>query len=343
MTTLPKGDEYQQAVQTPTISFADSELKRCEVETTVLGLPKPYSGGFTTTYQLRGAKNWAVRYLPELANLIANELGHPNFQHPNRTVSDYDKTMDRFSTIVIYLALKALMIDPKLWEMFENGENLLFKSNDFARPEASPLLKQLETYSELKDDVQNFKTICQLPYAEIPDLQAFRQGSFTDSAQTQRTFDGTNHAALLKHLGEKINIITKINNVYIADAALFIFLNGESVGDKRFKLVIWSEEIIALHAQGMNIHSNGIRFENIDYQWISVTGILSVHKGNPQVTLENPNQLQLLKDAFAAQNRLKSFKKKPSAPTRIPQKVEKRFQFIFFQKIVYNRMNNKPL
>lgn len=459
MITLPKGDEYQQAVQTPTISFADAELKRCEVETTVLGLPKPYSGGFTTTYQLRGAKNWAVRcftrelkdlqqryqaidrflqhqkvpflveaiylkdgirvhnqpypiikmdwlegetlnvyiennrflkpilknlldvfidlindletlgiahgdlqhgniivqndqlflidydgmYLPELTNLTANELGHPNFQHPDRTVSDYDKTMDRFSIIVIYLALKALMIDPKLWEMFENGENLLFKSSDFARPEGSPLLKQLETYSELKDDVQNFKTICQLPYAEIPDLKAFRQGNFTDSAQTQRTFDGANHAVLLKHLGEKINIITKIDNVYIADAALFIFLNGESVGDKRFKLVIWSEEIIALHAQGMNIHSNGIRFENIDYQWISVTGILSVHKGNPQVTLENPNQLQLVKDAFAAQNRLKSFQKKPSIPTRIPQKVEKRVsEEVFWSEYLNNHTTAPP-
>jgi serine/threonine protein kinase len=459
MTALPKGDEYQQAVQTPTISFADAELKYCEVETTVLGLPKPYSGGFTTTYQLRGAKNWAVRcftrelkdlqqryqaigrflqhqncpflvqaiylkdgirvhnkpypiikmdwlegetlnvyiennrflkhilknlldvfielindldklgiahgdlqhgnilvqndqlylidydgmYLPELANLTANELGHPNFQHPARTVSDYDKNMDRFSAIVIYLAIKALMIDPKLWEMFENGENLLFKSDDFARPEISPLLQQLENYSELKEDVQNFKTICQLPYAEIPDLQAFQQGNFTYSAQAQRTFDGANHAVLLKHLGEKVNIITKIDTVYIGDAALFIFLNGESVGEKRFQLVIWSEEIIALQAQGMSIHSNGIRFENVDYLWIGVTGILSVHKGNPQVTLESPNQLQLLKDAVTAQNRLNSSQKKPSIPNKMPQKFEKPVsEEVFWSEYLNNQPNLPP-
>ncbi len=60
--SLPRGDEYNQAVQNPAISFADIELKNSIVETTPLGLPKPYSGGFTTTYKLKNSrKNWAVR------------------------------------------------------------------------------------------------------------------------------------------------------------------------------------------------------------------------------------------------------------------------------------------
>ena len=59
---LPRGDEYNQAVQNPRTSFYDSELKLCQVETTPLGLPKPYSGGFTTTYKLYNYQNkWAVR------------------------------------------------------------------------------------------------------------------------------------------------------------------------------------------------------------------------------------------------------------------------------------------
>ncbi|MEN9613590.1 MAG: hypothetical protein RLZZ628_4404, partial [Bacteroidota bacterium] len=159
----------------------------------------------------------------------------------------------------------------------------------------------------------------------------------------QRTFDGANHAVLLKHLGEKVNIITKIDTVYIADAALFIFLNGESVGDKSFKLVIWSEEILALQAQGRSIHSNGIRFENMDYQWISVTGILSVHKGNPQVTLENPNQLQLLKDAVTAQNRLNSLPKKSPMHNKLPQKFEKPIsEEAFWSEYLDNQKNLPP-
>ena len=59
---LPRGDEYNIAVQNPRIAFNDSELKTSVVETDPLGLPKPYSGGFTITYKLSNhQKGWAVR------------------------------------------------------------------------------------------------------------------------------------------------------------------------------------------------------------------------------------------------------------------------------------------
>ena len=41
---LPRGDEYNVAVQNPKIAFTDSDLKISSVEETLLGLPKPYSG-----------------------------------------------------------------------------------------------------------------------------------------------------------------------------------------------------------------------------------------------------------------------------------------------------------
>ena len=59
---LPRGDEYNEAVQNPRIAFADADLKSSSVEETPLGLPKPYSGGFTITYKLSNHQNgWAVR------------------------------------------------------------------------------------------------------------------------------------------------------------------------------------------------------------------------------------------------------------------------------------------
>ena len=60
---LPRGDEYNQSIQNPLSAFKDGELKRCQYEQTPLGLPKPYSGGFTTTYHLFNAptKDFAVR------------------------------------------------------------------------------------------------------------------------------------------------------------------------------------------------------------------------------------------------------------------------------------------
>lgn len=68
---LPSGSDYNLAVQNPTIVFTDPELRACRVEETPLGLPKPYSGGFTTTYRLeRQGTAYAVRcFTRELSHL----------------------------------------------------------------------------------------------------------------------------------------------------------------------------------------------------------------------------------------------------------------------------------
>ncbi|MCK6561790.1 hypothetical protein HUU39_19840 [candidate division KSB1 bacterium] len=59
---LPRGDEYLNAVQNPRTAFNDLELKACSPETDQFGIPKPYSGGFTTTFHLYNhSQQWAVR------------------------------------------------------------------------------------------------------------------------------------------------------------------------------------------------------------------------------------------------------------------------------------------
>ena len=75
---LPRGDEYYAAVQNPKTAFADKELRDCTVETTPLGLPKPYAGGFTTTYHLLDtSQQWAVRcFTREISDLQDLSLIH---------------------------------------------------------------------------------------------------------------------------------------------------------------------------------------------------------------------------------------------------------------------------
>ena len=59
---LPQGADYLRSVQNPNLAFADSDLKFSNAEKTPQGLPKPYSGGFTTTFRLIGSNSaWAVR------------------------------------------------------------------------------------------------------------------------------------------------------------------------------------------------------------------------------------------------------------------------------------------
>ena len=88
-------------------------------------------------------------YVPALAEQPTNELGHRAFQHPQRGVGDYGPDMDRFSHLVLYTALRLLHIGGKtLWARHDNGDNLLFRAEDFARPANSKLLRDTQ---QLKD------------------------------------------------------------------------------------------------------------------------------------------------------------------------------------------------
>jgi hypothetical protein len=285
---FPRGDEYNLAIQSPPLCFTDAELKACLPELTALGLPKPYSGGFTTTYKLKGArKTWAVRcftrevpelqfryaaiskalsqrissafvkakyiekgiqvngqfqpvikmqwikgdllnvyigknlkkpeklqklaadflllskkleengiahgdlqhgniivkagrlylidydgmFVPALSGRKANELGHPNYQHPARDNTFFDEKMDRFSVWVIYLGIMAVSFRPELWKKYDDRENILFRKTDFYEPERSALCKELSHIPEIKALSDAFKAILKLLPEELPVIE----------------------------------------------------------------------------------------------------------------------------------------------------------------------------
>lgn len=71
-------------------------------------------------------------YVPDLSGLKSYEIGHPNYQHPNRTGNDFGEYLDNFSGWIIYLSLLGLSIDPELWKKrsCQDGEQLLFSKKD---------------------------------------------------------------------------------------------------------------------------------------------------------------------------------------------------------------------
>lgn len=365
---LPRGDEYNGAVQHPRIAFADIELKSCHVETTPLGLPKPYSGGFTITYKLSSAQaGWAVRcfhrdiqdlqaryqsisnflrrsnspyfvdasylqdgikvngksypvikmrwlegetlnayltknhtqkskieklladflnlirelerfgiahgdlqhgniivkndklylidydgmYFPELALLKTNEIGHVNYQHPKRSASHYNQYIDRFSSIVIYTGLKALSIKSDLWKKYDNSENLLFKSQDFASWQNSPLIRELLAITEIKPLVERLIGCCYLPFDKLPSLTEFIAGSFVydknaagaiSITRSQYTIISAREKGnLLEHFGEKIEVVGRISGKHTGittSGSPYMFLNFGSYPSQTFALVL---------------------------------------------------------------------------------------------------------
>jgi hypothetical protein len=68
---------------------------------------------------------------------ISPEGGHPNFQHPRRRQTDYALGLDNFSSLILYLSIWAIEVQPKLWAHFNNADNLIFVRRDFEGPQSA--------------------------------------------------------------------------------------------------------------------------------------------------------------------------------------------------------------
>lgn len=84
-------------------------------------------------------------FVPALAHTGSGEVGHPNFQHPERIAQGfYNAEVDRFSHLVIYTALRGLVVGGrKLWQKYDNGETLLFRETDLKTPATSAVFQEL--------------------------------------------------------------------------------------------------------------------------------------------------------------------------------------------------------
>jgi hypothetical protein len=445
MMHLPRGDEYNVAVQNPKIAFTDADLKSSSVEETPLGLPKPYSGGFTITYKLSNhQKGWAVRcfhrdiqdlqrryqaignflskttsqyfveaqylaegikvngkgypvikmlwlegeplniyltkaytqkakiekllvdfvnlinelerfgiahgdlqhgniivkndklflidydgmYFPELATLRTNEIGHINYQHPKRSASHYNQYIDRFSAIVIYIGLKAISLNANLWKKYDNSENLLFKSQDFADLQHSQLIKDLSAIPEIKPLIEKLIGCCHLDFEKVPSLKDFLSGNFTYNKSAVGTIaitrsqyeiiDAIKKGSLLEHFGEKVEVVGRISGKHLGstyNGSPYVFLNFGLYPNQTFTLVVWQEGITALTAKGMSPTS-------LVGKYVSVTGVIGSYGNKPQMTIEQATQIQVLANETEANHRLK-LKSSPiiASPTITLKKV----------------------
>jgi hypothetical protein len=84
-------------------------------------------------------------FVPALAGSRSGEVGHASFQHPQRIrEGTYSPEVDRFSHLVIYTALRCLAVGrQRLWDRYDNGDNLLFRKEDFETPGKSELFREL--------------------------------------------------------------------------------------------------------------------------------------------------------------------------------------------------------
>ncbi|MDE2483272.1 MAG: TonB family protein [bacterium] len=119
-------------------------------------------------------------YLPDIAGLrFSNGTGQENYQHPDRSPSDFNADLDRFSIFSMYVGLRALAVRPDLWTRFDGGdERVLFTKHDYADPEGSALFRELDGIADIKELVDRFASVCKGTFTAIPSLDDFLDGRF---------------------------------------------------------------------------------------------------------------------------------------------------------------------
>ncbi|MBX9670610.1 MAG: hypothetical protein K2X93_23610 [Candidatus Obscuribacterales bacterium] len=86
-------------------------------------------------------------FVPTLSGENSPELGHPNFQHPNRDGTDFHSELDNFAAWIIFESLMLIKLDPTLWHTFTGGDEcILFRRQDFVDPDASRIFRVLEKH-----------------------------------------------------------------------------------------------------------------------------------------------------------------------------------------------------
>jgi len=110
-------------------------------------------------------------YVPKLKEKKAIELGSKAYQHPHRSIDNFDSEIDFFSILVILTSLNLLHHKPFLYEQFNNGQNLILTQNDFDDFESSSIYSELIKIEELFSFVEVWTYIDWLSFDEITDFK----------------------------------------------------------------------------------------------------------------------------------------------------------------------------
>jgi hypothetical protein len=101
-------------------------------------------------------------WVPKLKGQKGNEVGHPDYQSPLRSEKDFHADIDGFAGDVIHVAIRALIRKPDLWKKYNNGDNLLFRRQDFLEPKKSVLFDELRALGDeqIRDKVNDLVRQC---------------------------------------------------------------------------------------------------------------------------------------------------------------------------------------
>ncbi len=120
-------------------------------------------------------------FIPAFAGKMTNELGGKSYQHPKRTATTFDRHLDDFSILIIYISLLALSKQPSLYNEFYNGQNILFAFTDFADIKQSTLISELQKIDGLQHLIDVLKNSLKSSSITIENIKDLIEGSISIS------------------------------------------------------------------------------------------------------------------------------------------------------------------
>ena len=230
-------------------------------------------------------------YVDDIRNLVSEELGHINFQHPSREKggeNPFNPEMDRFSLIALTVALQALAWRPDLWILTHSDQDaILFHKSDYQDPWSSEAFKALweSPASPVADTARSFASICTGRLSAVPSLEEFSRPRVTVAPivgvrptvaraipyQSQYSvLSATDYAACSQNVGQKVEVIGCVlnqRNGRTKHDKPYLFLNfSKDYKGEHFKVTIWSEGLEALGPDGSARSWVG--------SWIAVVGLM---------------------------------------------------------------------
>ncbi len=131
--------------------------------------------------------DYDAMFVPVLSGLQQAAFGHRNYQHPGRVRARYDGRLDNFSSLVIYTALVALASMPALWTQFNDGVNVLFRTQDFVSEGRSALFQALLANDATRALARTLIDACRRPIDAVPTLEDAIERSGTATAPEHST------------------------------------------------------------------------------------------------------------------------------------------------------------
>lgn len=232
-------------------------------------------------------------YVPEVATLGGSELGHRDYQHPNRSMVDFGPKIDRFSFIALNLALRALCENPTLWNSSLSGAGvILFRANDFAAPGQSVVLQDLARISGLERDVRSFMSICAARFTAIPSLADFIGCQNIPAVAVRQSAAGTgpkagyisqypvlnaaDYGLFHAHIGAMVELVGKVIDVRVSTTRYgrpYIFISFGDWKTKAVKITLWSQALKG---------ATDLPSQQWVGQWVTIRGLVEPVYVNPK-------------------------------------------------------------